>query len=122
MRKSERACNRQTSTAADSVADYEALITRVSEPSEGFVKENAGIDRNLHSANDPRLSVVGGSALIRDYLVLKFTIKFSVKRTCNFQSKMIPDANANAVRMPPLGVCVWLLPWDGAKMKGSHLI
>ena len=49
--------------------------------------------------------------------MLKFTIKFSVKRTCNFQSKMIPDANANAVRMPPLGVCVWLLPWDGAKMK-----
>ena len=35
----ERACNRQTSTAANSVADYEALITRVSEPSEGFVKE-----------------------------------------------------------------------------------
>jgi hypothetical protein len=83
VRKSERACNPQTSTAANSVADYEALITCVSQLSEGFLKKNTGIDRNLHSANDPRLSVEGGSALIRDYLVLKFT--------SNFQSKMIPD-------------------------------
>ena len=80
VRKSERACNPQTSTAANSVADYEALITCVSQLSEGFLKKNTGIDRNLHSANDPRLSVEGGSALIRDYLVLKFT--------SNFQSKM----------------------------------
>ena len=38
VRKSERACNPQTSTAANSVADYEALITCVSELSEGFLK------------------------------------------------------------------------------------
>jgi hypothetical protein len=38
VRKSERACNPQTSTAANNVADYEALITCVSQLSEGFLK------------------------------------------------------------------------------------
>jgi hypothetical protein len=59
VQKSERACNPQTSTAANSVADYEALITCVSQLSQGFLKKKAGNDRNLHSANDPRLSVEG---------------------------------------------------------------
>ena len=36
-----------------SVADDEALITCGSQLSEGFLKKNAGIDRNLHSADDP---------------------------------------------------------------------
>jgi hypothetical protein len=39
VQKSERACNPQTSTAANSVADYEALITCVSQHSEGFLKK-----------------------------------------------------------------------------------
>ena len=73
--KSERACNPQTSTAANSVADHEALITCASQLSEGFIKKNAGINRNLHSADDP---VRKRTSRCGDALFVPCKLKFAI--------------------------------------------
>jgi hypothetical protein len=75
VRKSERACNPQPSAAANSVADHEALITRASQLSEGFIKKNAGINRNLHSADDP---VRKRTSRCGDALFVPCKLKFAI--------------------------------------------
>jgi hypothetical protein len=75
VRKSERACNPQPSAAANSIADHEALITRASQLSEGFMKKNAGINRNLHSADDP---VRKRTSRCGDALFVPCKLKFAI--------------------------------------------